>query len=484
MLRTPRQGFGLASLFVCFCCLTGCLSSAGIEPQAQRLAPSRVATGSAIAHAEKTAAWPTRQWWQAYHDPQLNDWMALTLAGSPTLALAAARVRQAQALAGVAEAAEAPQVGLEAQVQRKRWPQDDFYGPGSLGRTSSWNNTQALTFGYDLDLWGRERYTSERALDLAQVATVEARAAALELQGNVLRAYVQLARQFAEADIARAEVAQQEQLLSLAKRRLQAGLGTQLEVSQAEAPLPEAGRQLDSAEEAIALTRHQLAALAGQGPGQGERLQRPQLALDSVPALPENLPLELLGHRPDIVARRWQVAAEAHGIEAAKAAFYPNINLLGSLGSAAVQGGVLDVLRYDKLTYGLGPALTLPIFDGGRLRAELGEQTAAYDLAVQQYNQTLIAALKSVADPLVRLHSLEVQRHFAADGLAVAQNTWRLAQVAQQRGLTDYSAVLQAQSRVFQQQRIQQQVLAAQLSVQADLWVALGGGALSDEVQP
>jgi NodT family efflux transporter outer membrane factor (OMF) lipoprotein len=451
--------------------LNACLDSSGIRPLSQAPAP--------IEPADVAITWPAEQWWQAYHDPQLNAWMSQALAASPSLKMAAARVRQAQAMAGQVAAAESPQVGYDAHLQRKRWPQDDFYGPGSLGRTSSWNNTQGLSLSYNLDLWGRERSNRLRALNLAQVAATDARAAALELQGNLLRAYIGLALRFAERDIAQAAVVQQQQLLSLAQRRLLAGLGTRLELSQAQLPLPDVQRQLDLADEAIALSRHQLAALAGQPPSAGERLQRPHLTLNAVPALPHSLPLALLGRRPDIVARRWQVAAEAQGIEAAKAEFYPDIDLLGSLGSAAVQGGGLDFLRYDKLTYGLGPALSLPIFDGGRLRAQLGERTAAYDLAVEHYNQTLISALHSVADVLTRLHSLTEQQHFAAQALSVAENNRRLAEVAQQRGLTDYRAVLQAQTAVFQQQRVQQQVLAAQLSSQAELWVALGGAVLN-----
>ncbi len=471
MPRTLGQWLRLASLSLCSAVLSACLDSSGIRPHSplpEALEPTAV-----------DIAWPVEQWWKAYRDPQLDAWMDRALLANLSLKMAAARVRQARAMAAMTEADEAPQLGYSAEVQRKRWPADDFYGPGSLGRTSSWNNTQGLGLSYHLDLWGRERSRSERALSLAQVAATDARAAALELQGNLLRAYVGLARAFAERDIAEAAVAQQQKLLSLAQRRLAAGLGTHLELSEAQGALPQALRQLDLADEAIALSRHQLAALAGQQPSAGERLQRPQLQLSEVPTLPHRLPLALLGRRPDIVARRWQVAAEAQGIEAAKDEFYPNIDLLGSLGSAAVQGGVLDVLRYNKLTYGLGPALTLPIFDGGRLRAQLGERTAAYDLAVEHYNQTLIAALQSVADALVRLHSLDEQQHFAATALAAAQTRLRLAQVAQQGGLTDARAVLQAQTAVFQQQRVQQQVLAAQLSSQADLWVALGGGVLA-----
>ncbi|MNQ63215.1 Multidrug resistance outer membrane protein MdtP precursor [compost metagenome] len=484
MLRNPWPGVARASLFAVVSLLCACIDSRGIAPQADRLDAARLDPGSTILRAERDAAWPSAQWWRAYGDPQLDAWMDQALAGSPSLAMAAARVRQARALAGVVESAEQPQVSLDASLQHKRWPDDYFYGPGELARTTTWNNTSLLGLRYDLDLWGRERSRSHQALDQTQVAVAEARMAALELQGNLVRNYIRLALLHAEQDIARSSLAQQEQILRLAERRLRDGIGTRLEVSRAEAPLPETHRQLDALGESIALVRNQLAALAGKGPGEGERLQRPRLALQSLPGLPSQLPLELLGRRPDLVASRWQVAAQARGIEVAKAGFYPNINLQGGLGSNATQGGMLDFLRYDKLTYGLGPALSLPVFDGGLRRGQLGAAVAGYDLAVEQYNQTLVGALQQVADALVRIESLRQQQALAAEAVAAAQKTCDLALLAQQRGLTDFDAVLETQPSLFQRQLQQQQVRAALQGAQADLLLALGGGVLPEPAGP
>nr|WP_239482278.1 efflux transporter outer membrane subunit [Pseudomonas insulae] len=464
-------------MFLVVSLLSACIDSHGIVPQSQRLAAQQLALGGAIAGARQAAGWPQAAWWQAFGDPQLDAWMATALADSPSLASATARLRQARAQAGVVEAAEAPQLDAALSMQRKRWPDDPFYGPGDLARSSSWNNTSQLGLRYDLDLWGRERSRSAQALSQAQVAVAEEQAARLELQGNLLRSYIGLALQFAEQDILRAELHQQEQLLQLAERRRRDGIGTGLEVSRAEAALPETERQLDALGEAIALSRHQLAALAGLGPGAGAALQRPRLNLQQPLGLPAHLPLALLGQRPDLVASRWQVAAAARGIEVAKADFYPNIDLLGGLGSAAVQGGSLDFLRYDKLTYGLGPALSLPLFDGGRRRGALGAASADYDLAVAHYNQTLLQAVRGVADALVRLHSLEQQAQLAARALDKAQRSCELALLAQRRGLSDFDAVLASQPLLFQRQRQQQRVRAAQLRAQTDLLLALGGGA-------
>ncbi|SDS38195.1 efflux transporter outer membrane subunit [Pseudomonas trivialis] len=456
--------------------ISGCLGTGGIAPQDQPLNANNLASDEAIQHAAQDAHWPSAQWWQAYGDPQLDRWVELATQSSPSMAMAAARVRQARALAGVAESAESLQINSDTALKRHHWPKDQFYGPGELSGSSTWDNTSSLGLSYALDLWGRESNASERAVDLAHLSAAEARQAQLELQNNVVRAYIQLSLHYANRDIVAATLAQQEQILDLANKRLDAGIGTHLEVSQAETPLPEIHRQLDAVDEEIALGRNQLAALAGKGPGEGAQLQRPTLSLATPLKLPSRLPAQLLGQRPDVVASRWQVAAQARGIDVAQAGFYPNVDLVGGLGYVATGGGMLGFLAGKKFNYTLGPAITLPIFDGGRLRAELGEASAGYDIAVAHYNQTLVNALKGISDQLIRRESLDKQAAFAAQSVASAQNTYDIATIAYQRGLTDYLNVLNAQTLLFRQQQIEQQVQAARLSAHAELVTALGGG--------
>jgi NodT family efflux transporter outer membrane factor (OMF) lipoprotein len=456
--------------------ISGCIGTHGIEPHTQVLDADRLATDAAIRSAETEAHWPAAQWWRAYGDPQLNHWVELAAAGAPSLAMAAARVRQAQAMAGLAESAEALQGNGQSSLKRHDWASDQFYGPGALANTTTWDNNASLGLSYSLDFWGREHNASERALDLAHVGAAQARQAQLELQDNVVRAYIQLSLNFAQRDIAQATLAQQEQMLDLAQRRLAGGIGTHFEVSQAQTPLPETHRQIDALDEAIALSRNQLAALVGKGPGEGAGLQRPTLSLDTALKLPSALPAQLLGQRPDVVASRWTVAAQARGIDVAQAGFYPNVDLLANLGYMATGGGMLTFLAGSKFNYSAGPAISLPIFDGGRLRAQLGKATAGYDLAVAQYNQTLVNALKNISDQLIRRESMDKQQVFADEALASAQKTYDIAMIAYQRGLTDYLNVLNAQTLLFHQRQIQQQVQAARLSVHAELVVALGGG--------
>ncbi|KPY94365.1 efflux transporter outer membrane subunit [Pseudomonas tremae] len=456
--------------------VSGCIGTHGIKPHERLLPAATLATDQAIQHAAVDARWPTAQWWRAYGDAQLDRWVELATLGSPSLAMAAARVRQAKAMAGIAESDESLHIQSNASLQRHDWPNDQFYGPGALADTRTWDNNASLGLSYSLDIWGREQNASERALDMAHVSAAELRQAQLELQENIVRAYIQLALNYARLDIAKAALDQQQQILELAQRRLKGGLGTHFDVSQAETSLPEAHRQIDALQEAIALNRNQLAALAGKGPGLGAGLQRPALSLHSALSLPSALPAELLGQRPDVVAARWQVEAQTRGIDVARASFYPDIDLVGSLSFMATGGGMLEFLTGSKLGYKVGPAISLPIFDGGRLRAELGEASAGYDLAVARYNQTLVTALQSISDQLIRRASMGKQQVFAARSVASAQKTYDIALIAWQRGLTDYLNVLNARTRLFHQQEIQQQVEAARLNAYAGLVVALGGG--------
>jgi NodT family efflux transporter outer membrane factor (OMF) lipoprotein len=464
------------SVLISSLALSACLSSRGIAPHAQPIAADELATDQAIAAAVEEARWPRGQWWEAYADPQLNQWVAFATQGNPDLAMATARVRQARALGGVTEAAEALQVNADTTLKRHHWPNDQFYGPGELSDTSTWDNNAAIGLSYSLDLWGRERNASERSLDLAHMAVAEARQAQLELQGNVVRVYIQLSLHYAQRDILEAMLGQQQQLLDLARERLRGGIGTQFEVSQAETPLPETHRQLDSLDEDIALTGNQLAALAGKGPGFAAGLRRPSLRLAAELPLPSKLPAALLGQRPDVVASRWRVAAQARGIEVARAGFYPNVDLSASLGTLATGGGLLAFAAASKLGYSVGPAVSLPIFDGGRLRGQLGAASAAYDLAVAQYDQTLVTALKSISDQLIRRQSLARQAQLAGESVTSARHTYDIATVAYRRGLTDYLNVLNAQSLLFRQQQVEQQVQAARLGTSAALITALGGG--------
>jgi NodT family efflux transporter outer membrane factor (OMF) lipoprotein len=192
--------------------------------------------------------------------------------------------------------------------------------------------------------------------------------------------------------------------------------------------------------------------------------------------LPAAVPADLLGRRPDVVAQRWRVEATLKDIKAAKAQFYPNITLNAYVGSQSL--GLDHWVQGGSAIAGIGPALSLPIFDGGRLRANLGARNAEHDLAVEQYNQTLIEAMRDVVDQITAQQWFEQQKAEQLEAVETAQAAYDLAQQRYGRGLTPYLQVLIAQSQVFAQQKQLIDLEARALQLDANLARALGGGVL------
>jgi outer membrane protein TolC len=238
-----------AAILVALLSLAGCASMGNISTNAVELNASSLDAGKAIRAADVDAKWPAAEWWTSYDDPQLNAWIAMAKSGNPTLAIAQARVREAQALVGFARSAMAPQLDGTLSVQRHGWPDNVFYGPGPLADTTTWDNVGALHLSYHLDVRGKDKNETLRALDEAHAAAADARAAQLELEANGVRTYIDLSLNYRLLDVAKATLQQQQGIADIAMRRLKGGIGTQLEVSQAATPIPDDERRVDAVEE-------------------------------------------------------------------------------------------------------------------------------------------------------------------------------------------------------------------------------------------
>jgi len=453
----------------------GCASFHGTNsPRSHLLDPNSLDTGSALkSMTQKPSFRPTQKWWRAYADLQLDRLVSESTAGNPTLHLAQARIAKVQALSGVAKSARYPTLQADAGFTRERFSEHQFIPPPYAGNWS-WNNQATLDLAYDLDLWGKNRSSLAAALDYVQVATAEAQEVQLALETLVVRIYVQLSLKYVMLDIARETLQQRQDMLDITRLRHAAGLSTEFDVMQVETPLPSARAEIERISESIELLRNQLSALAGKGPGAGEHILRPSLSFDLPIRLPEALPAELLGRRPDVVAQRWRVEAAGKGVQVAKAAFYPNINLTAFAGWQAL--GFAQFLSPGSLIQGFGPAISLPIFEGGRLRSQLGAVTADYDIAVESYNGTLIRALEEVADQLVTLRSLHTQRFESNASNALANRAYAMASRGFKSGLTDYLNVLNAQSQALVEAQRKAVVEARFLDAYAALMQAVGGG--------
>jgi NodT family efflux transporter outer membrane factor (OMF) lipoprotein len=470
MLRHSASSYaaalGLALL------LAGCAGMGNIHPESKALPANTLNTGSTI-HDAKPMAWPTEAWWEALGDAQLNKLVDTAIADNPTLKIAQARVRLAQSMAGVAESATLPHVNADASIDRQRFS-DQGVAPPPIAGTWRWLSNAQVSVAYDLDLWGRDHDLLAAALNDTQVVSAEAQASRLALETAIVRSYIQLWYEYELLDSVRDSLAQRERILDITRRRYNAGLASAIDVATVETTLPAGQREEERLAEAIALLRNQLAALIGKGPGDGETIARPALALHGEVGLPSNVPADLVGRRPDIAAQRWRVEAAGHGIDAAKAAFYPNINIVAFAGLQAF--GFSKFLTASSSVRGVTPALSLPIFDGGRLRGQLGEQTAMYDAAVEQYNATLIQALLEVGNTVTQMESVEAQRHLTERALATARKAHILADRSFRAGITDSLTVLSARLTLLSEEEQATKVEMERLENYANLMAALGGG--------
>jgi NodT family efflux transporter outer membrane factor (OMF) lipoprotein len=363
-------------------------------------------------------------------------------------------------------------VGAGADVTRQRFSENYIFPPPIGG--STFTTTQlALSASYELDLWGRNRAAYDAALGRSRASQAEAFAARLVLSTAIAGTYVQLARAFDQADLARRTLEDRQSVQSLTSDRVRAGLDSKLELKQVETSIPAARARLAQIDEEIALARNQLAALLGQGPDRGLAIARPTLRVAAV-ALPSRVPADLLGRRPDIVASRWRAEAAARDIDAAKAQFYPDVNLSALVGVQSVTLSKLFESGSAIPTY--GAALTLPILDGGRLRGALAARDAEYDAAVEQYNQALSDALREVVDQLASMRSVQAQRAEADAALASAEEAYQLALTRYKAGLGSLLQVITVETQVLEQRTLRADLHARELTLSINLIRALGGG--------
>lgn len=448
-------------------------TSGGIEPKASAVDPARLSLGKAGEGADASIAWPHEAWWKAYGDPQLDALVDEALSGSPALKVAQARVDKARAAAGAADAARSPRLDADLQLERQRFSEHDLYPPPFGG--STWDSGRAaLDFSYEFDFWGRNRAIFEAALSQADAAQADAYTARLLLAVAVARSYVEFDRLLEQRDIALALQQDKGEIARLLAVRRQAGLDSDVEVKQATSALAAAKTDVTALDVQIQLIRHQLAALLGQGPERGDSIARPRLALASAPGLPSALPAALLGRRPDVTAQRLRAEAAAKEIAAAKAAFYPNVNLVAFLGAQAF--GLDQLFKAGSGIAGVGPAVSLPLFDGGRLRSNLAARTANYDGAVEQYNVTVLMALRDVADTLAAWRGVESQRASRGAALADLESNARLAGKRYEAGLASRLAVLEAEARALAAKQAVADLDAKRLEASINLARALGGG--------
>ena len=356
-----------------------------MTPAPEPIASTAPASSQSL-HADPRA-WPGDGWWRAYGDPQLDRLIEEALATSPDMAVAKARLDAANAKFADARAGLFPSLTANATVGTEKLSYNNGIPAAFVPKGYNSIASGILNFSYEIDFWGKNRAAVAAATSDVRASEADAAQARLILSTSVASAYADLARLFAERDVAVRAAKSRSESLQLVSQRVNSGLDTRGDLEQAKAGPFAARAEVAAIDESIALTRDQIAALLGAGPDRGLAIDRPKTASLRSFGLPPNLSADLLGRRPDLTAARWRAEAAAKRIGEAKARFYPDVNLSAYIGRQSL--GLGEFFASGSGIGEIAPALSLPIFDAGRLRANLAAKRADYDEAVATYDKTL-----------------------------------------------------------------------------------------------
>jgi outer membrane protein TolC len=451
-----RRGRAVLVVGACAAALAACADLPSSDRNRQQPQPieSYQDTQSFTAPA---ADWPSDRWWEAYGDAQLTGLIDEALKGSPTLGQAEARLVSASAASQISRSALLPQASGAGNVQALEQSREIGFPPfiaellpnGYIG-----NSRLEIDASYDLDLFGKNRAALAASVSEEAATRADLAEARLMLATAIASAYADLARLGAERGAAEESLRNRQETSHLTNERVTNGLDTRAELKQAEAATPASAADVEALDEQILLTRHRIAAMLGEGPDRGLAIDLPKPEAVKAFGLPADLRLHLIGRRPDIVAARLRAQEAGKRIDVAKAEFYPDIVIIGSI----------------------GPAITLPLFQGGRLRGQLRGAKANYVAAVDAYDATLTQALQDVADAAASAQSAQRQLDERRKALSEGEQGYMVARERYQGGLSSYVDVLTAENAVIEERRAFADAQTRAFSLDITLIRALGGG--------
>jgi len=464
-----------ATILLCALVALALSACAALPPPGARPSLARPQTfSSEQSFTAPQADWPSDQWWKAYRDPQLDALIDEGLADAPDMRIAAARVAKARAVAQQTASALAP--SLSAQGQAGATKQSYKYIFPEAFAPHGWKDYSqaALDLNWDVDFWGKTRAAARAAHQDAAAQAAEAADTRLVLSTRIASTYADLAQLYAELDAATDAVEVRRRTAELLEGRFQKGLENNGAVERARSGLATAKADVANLNEQIALTKTQIALLIGAGPDRALTIARPKPITEPSFGLPPNLPLDLIGRRPDIIAARDRAQAAASRIKAAKGAFYPDLNLSANIGFQALGIGNLFKSGADYGT--AGPAVSLPIFDGGNLTGAYRGAEADYRIAVAQYDGALDQALNEVAQAAVSERALATRLDETRQAEGFAEAAYRTANNRYKGGLADYLDVLTAEDSLITSRRAVAALETRAFALNISLTRALGGG--------
>lgn len=462
----------LSALSLSALSLGGCatLPSAGERPALA--APQSLASAQSLPSGD--AQWPSDGWWKGFGDPQLDRLIDEGLAGATDLRVAQARFERAEALVTRTRSQLLPSLGVGAQGGVTQQSDNYLFPAGVAPRGWPDYGQVDASLNWELDFWGKNRAALAAAKSEVEAARVEAASARLAVSAGIAGAYADLADLYARRDAAADAVRVRGKTAELMQGRKAQGLENEGAVQRARSALATAQGELATLDEAIALTRNRIAALMGAGPDRGLAIARPTVLAQAMKELPAELPANLIGRRPDIIAARTRAEAAASRIKQAQAAFYPDINLAGLIGLQAL--GVGNIFKSGSDFATAGPAISLPIFEGGRLRGQYRAAEADYRAAVAQYDGALVQALHEVADATASQRALDERMARATEAERSASAAWTVANNRYRGGLATYLDVLSAEDALIAARRGVASLKARAFALDVSLIHALGGG--------
>ncbi|MBI2511176.1 MAG: efflux transporter outer membrane subunit [Opitutae bacterium] len=455
--------------------LSFALSLAATAGAAVAVGPDYQRPAIAAPLAWKTAATasdalPRGDWWTLFNDTMLDDLEARALAANQSLAAAAARVEQARAAAGLARSNYFPSVALNPSVARGRTSETtDNRFP--VAETTTYRGV--LDAVWELDLFGRVRRLNESARAEATASAADFENVRLALTAEVAATYFSLRGLDRELAHVTDGVALRRKALELVSSRRASGAATDFDVARAETELASTEAETAALANRRAALQNALAVLLG-APAPSFEISNLESGIPNPPSVPAGLPSELLERRPDIAAAESALAAANARIGVAKAAFFPAISLTGSFGYAS--GDVDRLFNADSKLWSIGPSLYLPIFQGGRNRANLARSRAAFEESVALFRQRVLVAFRETQDALTATQLLTEQAAAQERAVAAARRARELAQTRYDAGYVNYFEVLDAQRTLLAAERAATQLNAQRLVNSVGLVKALGGG--------
>ncbi|WP_257572093.1 efflux transporter outer membrane subunit, partial [Janthinobacterium sp. UMAB-60] len=450
--------------------LAGCAS---IPPDTQQLPQQDLAKVQLAADIHLASeGWPAAQWWRQFQDDQLDQLIEQALSASPSLDAANARIGSALSAFDAQHAGRGPRLDLDANASRQRYSGNGLM-PAPIGGNYYNEVTVGVQAHYDLDWWGKHKAQIAASLGEVNARRAEYAMAEQMLAAEIARHYFSMQNGWARMDNLHALVQLQQQLVLDKEKRIANGLGVSDDHLSAQTRLSLLQQQIALLETQIVTEREALRALLGADASALASLQ-PKAAQTLPHALPGKLGMELLARRPDLQAARWRVQAAMSHIEAAQASFYPDIDLGASFGLDAIKLGKL--LQSGSRTLFIGPALSLPLFDSGRLQAQLAGARSERNELIADYNQNVFNVVRDVAQAGARVQGVENQLRLQQENLRASEAQLRNANARLKQGLADRATQINAEMTMRGQVDLGMQLQNQRLDAEINLTVALGGG--------